>query len=111
MHHRPGFDNNFRQYGANFGGPVFKDKVFFFFSYEGLHSNNVSTSAPTFVETPDFRSAVIAQRAGSIAATILSQKGVEPRIASVLTLLARWMRGSAIRLCASPRALDWISAR
>jgi hypothetical protein len=78
-------NNNFRQYGANFGGPIFKEKLFFFFSYEGLHSNNVDTSAPTFVETSDFRNAVIAQRAGSIAATILSQPGVEPRIASVLT--------------------------
>src|SRR6202166_1334193 len=44
-------NNNFRQFGGNIGGPILKDKLFFFFSYEGLRSNSQDTSAPTFVET------------------------------------------------------------
>jgi Carboxypeptidase regulatory-like domain/TonB dependent receptor len=77
-------NNNFRQFGGNIGGPIFKDKLFFFFSYEGLRSNSNDVSAPTFVETPQFRDLIVSQRPGSIAATILSSPGIAPRIATVL---------------------------
>ena len=78
-------NNNFRQFGGSLGGPIFKDKLFFFFSYEGLRSNNLDISAGTWVETPEFRQLVIASRPGSVAATILASPGVSPRIANVLT--------------------------
>ncbi len=78
-------NNNFRQFGGSIGGPIFKDKLFFFFSYEGLRSNASDVSAGTFVETPEFRQLVTAERPGSIAATILNSAGIEPRIAGVLT--------------------------
>lgn len=72
----------------NFGegnGPAFRlgrNKAFFFFSYEGLRSTNTDT-VNSFVETPEFRQAVIAARPNSIAAKILSDPGVAPRIIAV----------------------------
>src|SRR5207237_7500535 len=68
------------------GGPVYwsgKNKAFFSFSYEGLRSNNADTFN-AFIETPEFRSLVIAQRPGSIAAQILGAPGIQPRVVSVI---------------------------
>lgn len=73
----------------NFGegnGPAFRlgrNKAFFFFSYEGLRSSN-SDTVNAFIETPEFRQQVIAQRPNSIAARILSAPGIAPRVISVV---------------------------
>lgn len=77
-------DNDlYRQYAASLGGPLIKDKLFWFFSYEGLRR---SSNAPytTWVETPQYRQAAIAQRPNSITAQILQSPGIAPRIISVL---------------------------
>jgi outer membrane receptor protein involved in Fe transport len=76
-------NNNFRQFGGNLGGPVLKDKLFFFFSYEGLRSRNVDT-VNAWIETPQYRAAVLAQRPNSIANKILSAPGNTPRIIQVI---------------------------
>lgn len=88
----------FRQYGGSIGGPLFfphfgeggpvvysgKNRAFFFFSYEALRENS-TTPSTQYVETPQFRQAVIASRPGSVTAAILSSSGVQPRIAGTLT--------------------------
>lgn len=78
-------NNKYRQFGASIGGPILKDKLFAFFSYEGLRSHTADVSSPTWVETSQFRQLIIQDRPGSIAAKILSSAGIAPRIQSVLT--------------------------
>ncbi len=72
-------DTKQRLFGASLGGPVFKDKLFFFFSYEGLRENN-STFANEFIETPEFRAYVSSVRPGSLADQLFSFPGEVPRI-------------------------------
>jgi outer membrane receptor protein involved in Fe transport len=77
-------DNKVRNYGGSVGGPIAKNKVFFFFAYEGEHVFN-QTFGINYVETPQFIQAVTAALPNSIAAKILAAPGTAPRIAAVLT--------------------------
>ena len=55
--------SRFNQYGGSLGGPIWKDKLFAFFSYETLR-NNSTTFANGWYETPQF---LASARQGSIA--------------------------------------------
>jgi len=76
--------NKTRTYAASLGGPIRQNKLFYFLSYEGYTTAN-NTDTTGYVETPEYRAAVIAQRAGSVTAGILSNPGVVPRIRNILT--------------------------
>ena len=64
----PEFEKN--QFGYSLGGPVVRNRIFFFTSYEGLRQSGARGSTFT-VETPAFRNFVLQTRPNSIAAQLL----------------------------------------
>ncbi len=76
--------NKQRQFGGSIGGPIKKDGLFFFFSYEALRQLRTDFSN-NWVETPQFRQAVTSARTGGVTAQILAMNGVAPRIVSMAT--------------------------
>ena len=53
-----GFDNA-NQYAASFGGPIVKNKAFFFWNYEGLRVIIPTTNNGLLAPSPQFQSAII----------------------------------------------------
>ena len=72
-----------RQFGGSVGGPIKKDKLFFFFSYEGLR-DNMSGVANEWIFTPQYVQSVLTQRTGSVSAQVFQSKGFAPRVIQVL---------------------------
>jgi hypothetical protein len=62
-----------------------KNKLFFFFSYEGLRNNSSGVSTATYIETPQYRQAVIAARPTGITAKVFQLPGIAPRVVQTLT--------------------------
>jgi hypothetical protein len=77
-------DNKSRTYAGSLGGPILKNKVFLFGSFEG-YKTAANGSETGYVETPQYRAAVIADRPGGVTAAILASAGIQPRITNVLT--------------------------
>src|SRR6185295_15150700 len=87
----------FRQFGGSLGGPIYlprfgeggpavyngKNRAFFFLSYEGLRENTTSLSTG-YIETAQFRQAVLSQRPGGITAAVFNSGGIQPRFTSVI---------------------------
>jgi outer membrane receptor protein involved in Fe transport len=46
------------QFGVTLGGPIMKDKLFFFASYQGSRFTTVGTPSPVVIESQDWRNAV-----------------------------------------------------
>jgi hypothetical protein len=62
----------FNQFGGNVGGPIRRNKTFFFASYEGTR-NDISRPYSFQVETPEFREYVARTAPNSVAARLLRQ--------------------------------------
>lgn len=76
-------ENRDKTFGGSLGGRVIRDKLFFFFSYEGLR-NSSNNTYQGFIETPELRQLIRTARPNSIAANILGQPGIQPQIVSIL---------------------------
>ena len=75
-------DQKYRDFGGSLGGPILKDKLFFFFSYEGLRQSNTVTKRDVKLETPAFEKYVIQANPNSLATMIFSTSGIAPRIST-----------------------------
>ena len=92
-------EQKYKSFGGSFGGRIIRDKLFFFFTYEGLR-NNSSNTFTSFVETAAFRQAVIAARPGSLTAKILGDPGIAPRVVSILPATCAELSGDVKNGCA-----------
>lgn len=76
-------ERRYKSYGGSFGGPIVRDRLFFFATYEGL-SESTTSNYQSLIETAAFRSAVIAARPGTVTAQVLASSGVEPRVTTIM---------------------------
>ena len=77
-------ENNYRQYAASLGGPIVKNKLFFFLSYEGLH-NKTTTYGQEWTTTPQYRQLIQQTRANTTIGQIFSSVNNTPRVLQVLS--------------------------
>lgn len=98
-------EQRFRQFAGSAGGPIIKNKLFFFFSYEGLR-NNLTTFSNTYVETAQFRQLVMTQRQGGVTARLFAIPGVEPRILSELPADCSLLNNNPMLCRVVPGGLD-----
>lgn len=73
-------ENRFNDWGGSVGGPIWKNKVFFFFSYETIR-NKATVKDQQWFETPDLLQLA---PSGSIAAKYAAYPGESPAISGVV---------------------------
>jgi len=72
----------YRQFAGSVGGPLVKDHLFWFFSYEGVRLRNSTLLRSQHLETPQFQQYVINTNPNSLAAKIFKTSGIASRIGS-----------------------------
>lgn len=77
-------NNRFNQLGGSIGGPVWKNHIFFFFSYEELR-NSGRTQSTDWYETPEFDQLIAQRKPGGVSAAIAGYPGESVNYQSVAT--------------------------
>jgi hypothetical protein len=95
----------FNQFGFTLGGPIMKDKLFFFGSFQKDHFKSSGTPQTLTVESPAWEQAVIAGQPNSVAA--LLYKNFPPTIPgqTSVTIFQRFGPDLTSRLCNLPANL------
>ncbi len=73
------------QFGLSWGGPIVRDRVFLFASYQGIR-NRFGSSGTFTVETPEFRRYVIDHSPGSAAAQIFQLAPAKTPTSDIVTV-------------------------
>jgi hypothetical protein len=68
-------NNQFNQLGGSIGGPIWKDHIFFFFSYEELRSGGTLQQPAHWYETPEFDQLIAQRKQGGVSAAIAGYPG------------------------------------
>ncbi len=87
-------ENKQREWAGSLGFPIFKNKLFFFGSYEGVTNANNGFST-TYVPTPQFYAALGAGRQGGIVNGVLNGPGGLPTVIKVLPTLCQNLQTQA----------------
>ncbi|WP_263410035.1 TonB-dependent receptor [Terriglobus tenax] len=67
--------NRFNQFGGSVGGPIWKNKIFFFFSYETLRNNGTSFGNGWY-ETPQFIQTLASRKPNGIGTRLYNYQGM-----------------------------------
>ncbi len=92
----------FNQFGGSVGGPIKKNKLFAFFSYETLRNGGLSQATGWF-QTPQFQQSAAAP--GSIASKFLSYPGTSP-VGTVINMTCAQVGLPATQCQNEPGGLD-----
>ncbi len=84
--------DNYRDYAASLGGPIIRDKLFFFTSWEGI-KNKTSTQQQQYLETPQLLATLAA--APGLIGTFFSNPGFKPRVIQTLPITCQQAFGNA----------------
>jgi hypothetical protein len=77
-------DNQERTWAASLGGPIVKNKLFFFSSFQEYKDSNPSF-ATAYTLTPQFRAAIVANRAGGVSERTIASPASQPDVVAIIT--------------------------